>query len=60
MNEAALVHETDPELDYHLARARGEVTAFDRIQLMDHVLQRAVDMLLAMAHLEAEEDRAVD
>lgn len=60
MNEAALVHETDPELPYHLARARGETTEFDRVQLQDHVLQRAVDMLLAMAHLEAEEDRAED
>ncbi|MFT5471318.1 MAG: hypothetical protein ACI8UO_006451 [Verrucomicrobiales bacterium] len=56
MNEAALVHETDPELDYHLARARGEITEFDRTPLQDRVLQRAVDMLLSMAHLEAEEE----
>jgi hypothetical protein len=56
INEAALVHETDQELDCHLARSRGEVTEFDRVQLSDYVLQRTVDMPLAMAHIEAEEE----
>ena len=52
MNEAALVHETDPELDYHLARARGEITAFDKVPLQDRVLQRTIDFLSAMEHLD--------
>ena len=52
MNEAALVHETDPELDYHLARARGEVTAFDRVPVQDKVLQRAIDLLMTLDHLD--------
>jgi len=48
LNEAALVHETDPELDYHLARARGETTPFDVIPLLDKVLQRAVDLVVTL------------
>lgn len=58
MNEAALVHETDPELDYHLARSRGEITEFDRVPLQDRVLQRAVDMLLTNAHFNSPADQA--
>ncbi len=50
INEAALVHATDPELDYHLARARGEITQFDRVPLQDRTLQRALDLLTALRH----------
>lgn len=57
INEAALVNETDPELDYHLARSRGEVTEFDRVPLQDRVLQRAIDLLLTMGHLEPDSEK---
>lgn len=53
MNEAALVHETDPELDYHLAKARGEQTKYDQVPVQDRMLQRVVDLLIAQAHLQA-------
>jgi hypothetical protein len=52
LNEAALVHETDPELDYHLAHARGETTPFDVIPLQDKVLQRAIDLVLALRRID--------
>ncbi len=51
MNEAALVHEFDPELDYHLARARGETTRYDQIPLQDKVVQRTIDLLVSLQHL---------
>lgn len=54
LNEAALVHETDPELDYHLARARGEITRYDRNPLLDPTLQRAVDLVHSMEYLHGE------
>lgn len=47
LNEAALVHDTDPELDYHLARARGETSPYDSVPLLDKVVQRAVDLAIA-------------
>lgn len=52
LNEAALVHETDPELDYHLAHARGETTPFDVIPLQDKVLQRAIDLVITLRRIE--------
>lgn len=52
INEAALVHDTDPELDYHLARARGESTEYDQVPLQDRTLQRTMDLLTTLAHLE--------
>lgn len=48
LNEAALVHDTDPELDYHLARARGETTPYDVVPLLDKVIQRAVDLAITL------------
>lgn len=57
MNEASLVHEFDPELDYHLARARGEMTKYDSIPLLDTVIQRTVDLLVSVEHLNEEPDR---
>jgi hypothetical protein len=48
LNEAALVHNTNPELEYHLARARGETTAYDSLPLVDKVLQRAVDLIVTL------------
>ncbi len=48
LNEAALVHDTDPELDYHLARARGETTPYDVVPLLDKVIQRAVDLAVTL------------
>ncbi len=48
LNEAALVHSTNPELEYHLARARGETTPYDVAPLVDKVLQRAVDLVITL------------
>ncbi|MBU6299952.1 MAG: hypothetical protein KGS60_00230 [Verrucomicrobia bacterium] len=48
LNEAALVHDTDPELDYHLARSRGETTPYDTVPLLDKVVQRAVDLAVTL------------
>ncbi len=48
LNEAALVNATDPELDYHLARARGETTPYDVVPLLDKVVQRAVDLVITL------------
>jgi len=54
MNEAALVQETDPELDYHVARSKGELTVYDRPPLQDRTLQRAVDLLMTVHLVTAE------
>lgn len=48
MNEAALVQETDPELDYYVARSRGERTPYDQVPLQDETLQRALDLLTTL------------
>lgn len=48
MNEAALVGKTDPELDYYVARSRGERTQFDQAPLQDEALQRALDLLTTL------------
>tara|TARA_R110002096_G_scaffold122929_1_gene266069 strand:- start:246 stop:1268 length:1023 start_codon:yes stop_codon:yes gene_type:complete len=55
INEAALVHETDPELDYHLTRSRGETTKFDTVPLQDLTLQRSLDLLTTLDQLDDEE-----
>lgn len=54
MNEAALVQETDPELDYYVARARGERTAYDQEPLQDTTLQRALDLLMTLEFVQAD------
>lgn len=48
MNEAALVRGTDPELDYYVARTRGERTQYDQLPLQDETLQRALDLLTTL------------
>jgi len=53
-NEAALVHSTNPELEYHLARARGETTTYDTVPLTDRVLQRAVDLIVTLRETAGE------
>lgn len=55
INEAALVQETDPELDYHLARARGERTKYDLVPLQDLTLQRSMDLLTTLEQLKDDE-----
>ncbi len=52
MNEAALVHQFDPELDYNLAKARGEETRFDRVPLQDRTLQAAYDLVTVLQEAE--------
>lgn len=52
MNEAALVAQTNPELDYQIARSAHETTEFDRPAAIDPVLQQAVDFLTAQAFLK--------
>lgn len=52
MNEAALVAQTNPELDYQIARSAHETTEFDRPSAIDPVLQQAVDFLTAQAFLK--------
>lgn len=53
MNEAALVKATDPELDYYVARSRGDRTAFDQEPLQDETLQRALDLLTALEFMNS-------
>ncbi|MEO0446275.1 MAG: S41 family peptidase [Verrucomicrobiota bacterium] len=60
MNEAALVQETDPELDYYLTRSQGKKTKFDHKPLQDVVLQRAVDLVTTVAMARSEADLAED
>ncbi|MCB1228998.1 MAG: S41 family peptidase [Verrucomicrobiae bacterium] len=55
MNEAALVAGTDPELDYYVARSRGEQTSWDKPILRDRVLRQAVDLLTISRFLPSEE-----
>ena len=52
LNEAALVAQTNPELDYQIAKSAHEATEFDRPAAIDPVLQQAVDFLTAQAFLK--------
>jgi len=45
INEAALVAGTNPELDYFLAKSKGEATPYDEPPLQDRALQQALDLL---------------
>lgn len=45
VNEAALVAGTNPELDYFLAKSKGEATPYDEPPLQDRTLQQALDLL---------------
>ncbi len=45
VNEAALVAGTNPELDYFLAKSKGEATPYDQPPLQDRALQQALDLL---------------
>jgi C-terminal processing protease CtpA/Prc len=52
-NEAALVARKNPELDEYIRRSAGQNGTDAVAPLRDEVLQRAVDMLLTHAHLDA-------
>jgi hypothetical protein len=54
-NEAALVQGTNPELDYQLAKSRGELTEFDVPPPRDVVVQHVMDMLAVRALAPAAE-----
>lgn len=51
MNEAALVAQTNPEIDYQIARSANKPTGFDSTAPNDAVLQQAVDFLVAQEFL---------
>lgn len=53
MNEAALVKAADPELDYYVARSRGDRTQFDQVPLQDETLQRTLDLLTTVDFMAA-------
>lgn len=48
-NEAALVANTNPELDSYLKRSAGEALPEDEVRPSDTVLQRAVDLITTRA-----------
>lgn len=52
-NEAALVARKNPELEEYIRRSSGQPATDPNAQVHDTVLQRAVDILLTRAHLEA-------
>jgi hypothetical protein len=52
-NEAALVAGKHPELDDYVRRSAGQTSAADQDTPRDLVLQRAVDMLIMHAQLQA-------
>ncbi|HRJ10454.1 MAG TPA: S41 family peptidase [Prosthecobacter sp.] len=52
-NEAALLARKNPEIESYIRRSTGGESGEDAPLLRDTVLQRAVDMLRASAHLEA-------
>lgn len=52
-NEAALVANTNPELDAYIRRSAGEALPEDDIKPSDTVLQRAVDVITARDHFQS-------
>jgi hypothetical protein len=52
-NEAALVANTNPELDAYIRRSAGESLPEDATKPSDSVLQRAVDLIHTRAHFQS-------
>ncbi|MGV3659149.1 MAG: S41 family peptidase [Prosthecobacter sp.] len=52
-NEAALMANTNPELDAYIRRSAGEPLSGDATRSSDTVLQRALDLLTTRDHLRA-------
>ena len=53
MPDTTLVAQTNPELEYQLAKSAHETSEYDRPAATDPVLQQALDFLTAQAFLKA-------